>query len=141
LYNDLLNLHIDLFCCYIKPISLVKNLIYSNRSILKELLMYMLCFHVPQTHLEQVKNAIFAAGAGVIDNYSHCCWQVIGDGQFMPLAGSNAFIGELNQIEMVQEYKVETVCHDHCIQEVIHALKMSHPYETPSYQVWPLTDF
>lgn len=103
--------------------------------------MYMLYFHVPPTHLEQVKNAIFAAGAGIVGNYSHCCWQILGQGQFKPLAGSDAFIGELNQIETVAEYKVETVCDDHCIHEVISALKRSHPYEMPSYQVVPLAAF
>lgn len=103
--------------------------------------MYMLYFHVPQTHVEAVKNAIFAAGAGVIGNYSHCAWQVLGQGQFKPLEGSKAFIGELNQLELVSEYKVETVCDEACIEEVIQALKKAHPYETPSYQVIPLARF
>lgn len=100
--------------------------------------MHMLCFHVPQTHLESVKEAIFSAGAGVMGHYSHCCWQVLGQGQFKPLPGSDPFIGKTNQIEMVAEYKVETVCEDHCIHEVIQALKKAHPYETPSFQIWPL---
>lgn len=102
--------------------------------------MYMLYFHVPETHVEQVKNAIFAAGAGIIGNYSHCSWQVLGQGQFKPLAGSNAFIGEVNQLETVAEYKVETVCATNCISAVITALKKAHPYETPSYQIVPLVN-
>jgi structural hemagglutinin/hemolysin toxin protein RtxA len=101
----------------------------------------MLCFNVPESNIEEVKNAIFAAGAGVIGNYSHCSWQILGQGQFKPLEGSNAFIGKVNQIETIAEYKVETVCADHCIKEVVSALKKAHPYETPSYQIWPLTDF
>ena len=103
--------------------------------------MYMLCFNVPQTHVEEVKNALFAAGAGIIGNYSHCSWQILGQGQFKPLEGSNAFIGKINQIETVAEYKVETVCDDHCIKDVVNALKKAHPYETPSYQIWPLAHF
>jgi structural hemagglutinin/hemolysin toxin protein RtxA len=103
--------------------------------------MYMLCFNVPEPNLEEVKNAIFAAGAGVIGNYSHCSWQILGQGQFKPLEGSNAFIGKVNQMETIAEYKVETVCAEHCIKEVVSALKKAHPYETPSYQIWPLTDF
>jgi len=101
----------------------------------------MLCFNVPQTHVEEVKNALFAAGAGIIGNYSHCSWQILGQGQFKPLEGSNAFIGKINQIETVAEYKVETVCDDHCIKDVVNALKKAHPYETPSYQIWPLAHF
>jgi structural hemagglutinin/hemolysin toxin protein RtxA len=102
--------------------------------------MYMLCIHVPETHLEQVKNAIFKAGAGQLGQYSHCSWQTLGKGQFMPLAGSSPYIGELNTIEIVSEYKVETVCSDECITAVIQALKEAHPYETPSYQLWPLAN-
>lgn len=97
--------------------------------------MYMLYFHVPETHVEEVKNAIFAAGAGVIGNYSHCSWQILGHGQFKPLEGSNAFLGKVNQIETVAEYKVETVCDERNIKEVIKALIEAHPYETPSYQI------
>lgn len=100
--------------------------------------MYMLCFHVPETHLERVKQAIFEAGAGSIGHYSHCAWQTLGQGQFMPLVGSNAYIGGINKIEQVAEYKVETICDDTKINDVITALKHAHPYEVPSYQVWKL---
>lgn len=103
--------------------------------------MYKICLHVPETHLENVKNAIFEAGAGTMGNYSHCSWEILGEGQFMPLIGSNAFIGEINQLEKVAEYKVETICTHDCIHEVIAALKKAHPYETPSYEVYKLEDF
>lgn len=103
--------------------------------------MYKLCFHVPKTHLDVVKEAIFDAGAGTMGHYSRCSWEILGEGQFMPLAGSNAFIGEINQLEKVVEYKVETICDVDCIDDVIAALKKAHPYETPSYEVWRLEDF
>ena len=100
--------------------------------------MYMICFNVPVSHVESVKAAIFEAGAGKIGNYSKCAWQVLGEGQFMPLAGSNPFLGAENTVEKVQEYKVETVCEEDKIESVIAALKLAHPYEVPSYQVWAL---
>lgn len=89
--------------------------------------MYMLYFHVPETHLDEVKNAVFAAGAGHVDNYTHCAWQTLGEGQFMPLTGSQAFIGEINQLEKVPEYKVETICAGERIKEVVAALKKLIP--------------
>lgn len=98
--------------------------------------MYKICIYIPASHIEQVKNAMFAAGAGKIGNYSGCSWQVLGEGQFMPLAGSHTFIGEEGHLERVSEYKVEMVCEDTCIKEVIAALKQSHPYEEPAYQIW-----
>ena len=42
--------------------------------------MYQIIFYVPATHVEQVKNAMFAAGAGNIGAYSHCAWQTLGEG-------------------------------------------------------------
>ena len=103
--------------------------------------MYILYFYVPTTHVEEVKNALFKAGAGKIGNYGCCAWQILGEGQFMPLEGSDAFIGEKNQIEKVPEYKVEIVCDDLNIHAVIAALKATHPYEEPAYQVFRLAEF
>ncbi|WP_058535480.1 Nif3-like dinuclear metal center hexameric protein [Legionella saoudiensis] len=103
--------------------------------------MYKLCFYVPVSHLAPVKEAVFNAGAGIIGNYSHCAWEVLGEGQFMPLQGSEPFIGETDKLEKVPEYKVEMVCAQNCIHEVISALKEAHPYETPAYEVWKLENF
>lgn len=103
--------------------------------------MYKICFYAPTTHTEQIKNAMFAAGAGKIGEYSCCAWQVLGEGQFMPLEGSNAFIGEKHQLEKVAEYRVEMVCATETIHAVIAAMKQSHPYEQPAYFVFRLEEF
>ena len=103
--------------------------------------MFKLCFYVPTTHLHVVKEAIFKAGAGRVGHYSHCSWEVLGEGQFMPLMGSQAFLGTMNHLEKVAEYKVETVCTSSCVHEVIAALKSAHPYETPAYDVLKIEDF
>ncbi|OGT35580.1 MAG: NGG1p interacting factor NIF3 [Gammaproteobacteria bacterium RIFCSPHIGHO2_12_FULL_37_14] len=100
--------------------------------------MYKICFYVPPTHIEEVKHAMFAKGAGKVGDYSHCAWQILGEGQFLPLAGSDPFIGKLNQEEKISEYKVEIVCEDQYIHAVLAALKQSHPYEEPAYQVMRL---
>ena len=103
--------------------------------------MYKLCFYVPATHVEEVKAAIFATGAGRIGNYDSCCWQVLGQGQFRALEGSNPFLGQQGAIETVDEYRVELVCEDDLIKAAVAALKEAHPYEEPAYDVWPLSDF
>ncbi|PTU75516.1 Nif3-like dinuclear metal center hexameric protein [Pseudomonas mangrovi] len=102
--------------------------------------MYKLCFYVPDSHLEQVKTAVFAAGAGRLGNYDQCCWQVLGEGQFRPLPGSNPALGEQGRTERVDEWKVELVVADDVIHAAIKALKQAHPYETPAYDVWRLSD-
>jgi structural toxin protein (hemagglutinin/hemolysin) RtxA len=97
--------------------------------------MYQISFYVPSSHLEIVKNAMFKQGAGTIGHYSCCAWQVLGEGQFMPLAGSKAFIGEKNKLEKLSEYKVEMVCAAECLSLVIQALKEAHPYEEIAYHI------
>ncbi|MCG6573470.1 NGG1p interacting factor NIF3 [Pseudomonas sp. AF32] len=103
--------------------------------------MYKLCFFVPPSHVDVVKNAVFSAGGGRIGDYDCCAWQVLGLGQFRPLDGSQPFIGEAGQVEQVEEWKVELVVADELIRQVVEALKQSHPYETPAYEVWRLEDF
>ncbi|MDF3932620.1 YqfO family protein [Pseudomonas citronellolis] len=102
--------------------------------------MYKLCFYVPESHLETVKKAVFAAGAGRIGAYDSCCWQSLGQGQFRPLQGSNPFLGAAGHIEQVAEWKVELVVADELIHDSVKALKMAHPYETPAFEVWRLSD-
>lgn len=100
--------------------------------------MYKLAFFVPPSHVEQVKDAVFAAGAGRIGNYDCCAWQVLGQGQFRPLDGATPFIGQAGEVERVAEWKVELVVADALIRPVVAALKLSHPYETPAYEVYRL---
>ncbi|WP_296402140.1 NGG1p interacting factor NIF3 [Psychrobacter sp.] len=102
--------------------------------------MYKLTVFIPDTDLEKVKEALFVAGAGHIGNYSHCCWQVKGVGQFMPLAGSHPHIGQQNIIEEVNEWRVEMVVAKDKLNEVVIALEKAHPYETPAYDVISLVD-
>ena len=102
--------------------------------------MYKLTVFIPDNALEQVKSALFAAGAGTIGNYEHCCWQVQGTGQFRPLAGSNPHIGAHDRLEKVDEWRVEMVVATANIVKVIEALKQAHPYETPAYDVVEVLD-
>ena len=102
--------------------------------------MYKLTVFIPDDALEQVKNALFAAGAGHIGNYANCCWQVQGTGQFKPLSGSQPHIGEQNILEQVSEWRVEMVVATDKLSAVISALKQAHPYETPAYDVIALLD-
>ena len=108
--------------------------------------MYKLCLYVPASHLEQVKAALFEAGAGKVGNYDSCCWQTLGTGQFRALKGSQPFIGQQNgvepgdiekqdDIEKIEEYKLEMVCADGVVQTVVDTLRQIHPYEEPAFDL------
>lgn len=103
--------------------------------------MYKLSVFIPHSHVEVVKDALFAAGGGRIGSYDHCAWQVLGIGQFRPMSGSQPFIGLVDRVEQVAEWKVELVVADEHVKACVAALKASHPYETPAYEVWQLADF
>lgn len=103
--------------------------------------MYKLCVYVPEKHVETVKKALFDAGAGHIGQYDHCCWQTTGAGQFRPLENSNPTIGSYGTVETVKEVKIELVCEDALIKQAVAAIRQSHPYEEPAYDIWKLEDF
>ena len=96
--------------------------------------MLKLIYYVIESHLESTKQAIFDAGAGGIGNYEQCAWQVLGTGQFKPVKGANPFLGELDQLEHLPEWRVETIVPEDRAKQVLEALKASHPYEEPAYE-------
>lgn len=100
--------------------------------------MYKLSFYVPKSHLEPVKNALFAKGAGHYKAYDQCCWQVPGEGQFRPLANSQPFCGTIGRLEQIVEYKVEMICSDALIKTVVETLLNVHPYQEPAYDIYKI---
>ncbi|MFW5689507.1 MAG: NGG1p interacting factor NIF3 [Spirochaetota bacterium] len=100
--------------------------------------MYKLVVFVPESHTEQVKQAMFAAGAGRFRNYDSCSWQVAGTGQFRPLAGAEPFIGSQGEIERVPELRIEMICEDRSVGAALDALLEAHPYEEPAYEAYPV---
>lgn len=88
---------------------------------------FKLIIFVPTTHLEPVKKAIFAAGAGHYPKYSECCFITLGTGSFRPAADANPFIGKAgsnSQVEEVEEARLETVCSgEDVVRRAVEALK------------------
>ena len=103
--------------------------------------MYKFAFFVPKEQKESVKDALFAIGVGSYENYDRCSWEVEGFGQFRPLEGANPFLGKVNSVERVAEYKVEMICKDELIEKAVQTLKKSHPYEEVAYEVIKLENF
>lgn len=97
--------------------------------------LYQLFFYVPESHLDAVKAAIFATGAGRIGNYDQCCWQVKGQGQFRPLAGARPHLGVVGTVEQVDEYRVELILPGDQVAAALAAMKRAHPYEVIAHGV------
>lgn len=93
---------------------------------------------VPEGQLDEVRRAIWNAGAGVIGNYRECSFNLRGFGTFHGSRGSNPAIGEAGRLEQVDEVRVEVVCPNHRTDQAIGALRNAHPYEEPAIDVIPL---
>lgn len=91
--------------------------------------------YVPVGHVEQVKNAVFQAGAGHIGQYDECSFSVAGTGTFRPLPGSNPFSGRQNIREMAEECRLEVVFPKAISGAVVRAMLGAHPYEEAAYQL------
>jgi dinuclear metal center YbgI/SA1388 family protein len=93
---------------------------------------------VPEGYEDKVRNAVCEAGAGCIGNYSHCTFQLLGTGTFLPMEGAASFIGRKGAMEKVSEYRLETILPRHNRKKVLDALFDAHPYEEVAYDLFPL---
>lgn len=96
---------------------------------------FKLVVFVPDSGVEALKTALFEAGGGKLGNYDQCSWQTKGLGQFRPLQGSTPAIGRENQLETLEEWRLEMMVEEGSITEVIIALRAAHPYEEPAFDV------
>lgn len=88
---------------------------------------------VPVTSADQVRFAMFNAGAGNIGNYSNASFNHIGLGSFEGNENSNPAVGEKGKLEWVKETMVTVLVEQHCLKHVLHAMKAAHPYEEVAY--------
>ncbi|MFN5885630.1 MAG: Nif3-like dinuclear metal center hexameric protein [Bacteroidota bacterium] len=93
---------------------------------------------VPHAAIEQVSEALFAAGAGHVGNYDECGFQTIGSGTFRGNESSNPVIGEKGKRHTEAETRFETIFPVHLEHTIIQALKKAHPYEEVAYEVYSL---
>ena len=99
---------------------------------------YKLVVFVPQPQVETVADAIFAAGAGHIGDYSRCSYRVTGTGSFIGGDSTNPAVGRRGRMEYVDEVRLESVVPHGRLPAVISAMIARHPYEEPAYDIHPL---
>lgn len=103
------------------------------KGVLKKLVTYC-----PVSHAEEVRTAIFKAGAGVIGNYDECSFNAGGTGTFKPGKGTKPFSGSRGKRHFEDEMRIETILPSYRMQDVVNALLESHPYEEVAYDVYLL---
>jgi len=104
-----------------------------KRGLLKKLYTF-----VPREKADEVREGLFAAGAGRIGNYSGCSFNAEGFGTFVPGEGTDPYVGETNVPHREQEVKVEVIFPAHTEAQIVRGLLKVHPYEAPAYDIYTL---
>ncbi len=110
----------------------VKVLVPLKNSLLK------LVAYIPENYLDDVRDAVFDAGAGVTGKYDRCGFYVGGTGSFRAGENANPFVGEKGKLHFEKEVRFETVLFSHNRQKVIDALLKVHPYEEAAFDLYSL---
>ncbi|UOE39895.1 Nif3-like dinuclear metal center hexameric protein [Chryseobacterium suipulveris] len=107
-----------------------QKILMPKTSNLKKLEVY-----IPNENVEEVKEALFDAGAGNIGFYDECSFSVSGKGTFRPLDGSDPFKGETGIRENSDEQVISVIFENFKQNGIVSAMKASHPYEEVAYQI------
>ena len=93
---------------------------------------------IPESHLEQVAAAVFEAGGGNIginSRYTQCSFRTSGTGTFFGDDSTSPAVGRKGQLEFVPEIRFETIVPRSHLEPVVTALRASHPYEEPAFDL------
>lgn len=91
--------------------------------------------YAPQSAVDKVRDALFAAGAGDIGKYRECSFNIPGTGTFKPDADANPEIGRAGgPREWVDEVKIEVLVQQHKEARILKALFDAHPYEEVAFE-------
>ncbi len=95
-------------------------------------------YYVPVSHEKAVREALHAAGAGNIGEYTNCSFTQEGLGRFQPSSEANPHTGSAGILSEVNEVKVEMIFPTHISNQILTALKAAHPYEEVAYSIHSL---
>ncbi|HOQ80083.1 MAG TPA: Nif3-like dinuclear metal center hexameric protein [Candidatus Cloacimonadota bacterium] len=111
----------------------LNNVKFVQKSIDKEF--YHIIVYVPEVHLEKLKEAIFNAGGGLFGNYQQCSTHYQVNSQFLPNEFAKPVFGKSNQLEKMNEVKLEFFADSVKLKGIINAIHETHPYEAPTYAI------
>ncbi len=102
--------------------------------------LHKIAVFVPVESVDTVRDAMAAAGAGRIGDYSHCSFRSAGTGTFVPLDGAHPYIGDVGRLEEVEEHRLEMICPGSLLHTVTEAMRSAHPYEEVAFDVYRLAN-
>ena len=102
--------------------------------------MYRIIVYCQREYEQQIKQAMWNAGAGRWGKYECYSFTTEGMSTWKPLQGAQPHIGAQDKLTEIKELRIETICGEECLQQVLDAIKKAHPYETPAIEVYKIED-
>lgn len=99
---------------------------------------FLFYFYVPIEEKELVKAAVFKVHGGEFSLYDSCSFEYAGVGQFRALVGADPFVGEMGELTMVKEIKVEMMVQAEHVEACKKAMLEAHPYEEVAFGFLPI---
>ncbi len=106
--------------------------------LLKENTLKKLVTFCPGKNADEVRHALFQAGAGMIGKYSECSFNAEGSGTFKAAEGADPYVGKIGERHSENEIRIEVIFPSHAERNLVSALKNAHPYEEVAYDIYPL---
>jgi len=94
----------------------------------------------PNASAEEIRTALFNAGAGTIGKYSECSYNVEGLGTFKAGEGAEPYVGEIGKRHSENETRIEVIFPSYFQEQIVQSLKKSHPYEEVAFDIYPLSN-
>jgi len=113
-----------------------KQILLPQQGTIKKLTTY-----VPKKNANQLRTALFNAGAGNIGNYDHCSFNIEGLGTYRGNESSNPTIGKVGVLHTEEETLVSVTFHKHLESKILNALFKTHPYEEVAFEVTTLDNY
>jgi hypothetical protein len=104
----------------------------------KNNLLNKLVVYCPSDNVDEVRAAMFNAGAGSIGNYEECSFNSEGIGTYKGMAGTNPYLGTTGRFHKEKEIKIETIVPNYLLSKVVKSMLTAHPYEEVAYDIYQL---
>ncbi len=136
-HTNLDNVHNGVNAKFAEKLGLVNTRILAPKSgTISKLYTY-----APIEEADIIRDAMFAAGAGNISEYSECSFNTPGTGTFRASENANPTIGTAGGERISeQEVKIEVIVPQHATSAVLSALKSAHSYEEVAYELIALSN-
>lgn len=97
-----------------------------------------LVIFIPLGYEEKIMPVLDEMEAGRIGSYRLCTFKSRGEGTFKAEAGSHPFLGEIDEMERVSEWRLEVLIPRANAQELVEKIRRAHPYEEMAYDIYPV---